>query len=64
MRRLVASAFVSLDGVVQAPGGPGEDDSGGFAFGGWTVPFFDESVGQVMDELMGHPFDPVLGRRT
>jgi dihydrofolate reductase len=64
MRRLVVSTFVSLDGVVQAPGGPTEDESGGFALGGWTVPFFDESVGQFMDELMGHPFDLVLGRRT
>ena len=64
MRRLIASTFVSLDGVVQAPGGPAEDDSGGFALGGWTVPYFDESVGQFMDELMGHPFDLVLGRRT
>ena len=64
MRRLIASTFVSLDGVLQAPGGPGEDDSGGFPFGGWAVPCFDESVGQFMDELMGHPFDLVLGRRT
>ena len=64
MRRLIASTFVSLDGVVQAPGGPGEDDSGGFTSGGWTVPYFDESVGRFMDELMGHPFDLVLGRRT
>jgi dihydrofolate reductase len=64
MRRLIASTFVSLDGVVQAPGGPTEDESGGFTLGGWTVPFFDESVGQFMDELMGHPFDLVLGRRT
>lgn len=64
MRKLVASAFVSMDGVVQAPGGPGEDESGGFALGGWTVPSFDEGVGAFMDELMGHPFDLVLGRRT
>ena len=64
MRKLIVSAFVSLDGVVQAPGGPGEDESGGFSRGGWTVPYFDESVGQFMDELMGHPFDLVLGRRT
>lgn len=64
MRRLVVSAFVSLDGVVQAPGGPGEDESGGFALGGWTVPHFDEEVGAFMGELMGVPFDLVLGRRT
>ena len=64
MRKLVASTFVSLDGVAQAPGGPGEDDSGGFTLGGWTVPHFDESVGAFMDELMGKPFDLVLGRKT
>ena len=64
MRKLVASTFVSLDGVMQAPGGPREDDSGGFALGGWTVPHFDESVGAFMGELMGKPFDLVLGRRT
>jgi dihydrofolate reductase len=64
MRKLIASTFMTLDGVVQAPGGPGEDDSGGFTHGGWTVPYFDEDAGQFMDELMGHPFDLVLGRRT
>ena len=64
MRKLVSSTFVSLDGVVQAPGGPEEDASGGFALGGWTVPYFDETVGAFMDDLMGHPFDLVLGRRT
>ena len=64
MRRLVASTFMSLDGVVQAPGGPEEDTEGGFTAGGWTVPFFDEHLGQVMGEFMGRPFDLVLGRRT
>lgn len=64
MRKLVVNAFVSLDGVVQAPGGAGEDESGGFELGGWTVPHFDASVGEFMDELMGHPFDLVLGRKT
>ena len=64
MRKLIVSAFVTLDGVVQAPGGPGEDEDGGFPFGGWTVPYFDEHLGQVMGELMGKPFDLVLGRRT
>jgi dihydrofolate reductase len=64
MRKLIVTAFVSLDGVVQAPGGPGEDESGGFDLGGWTVPYFDEHLGQVMGELMGKPFDLVLGRRT
>ena len=64
MRKLIVTAFISLDGVVQAPGGPGEDESGGFDLGGWTVPYFDEHLGQVMGELMGKPFDLVLGRRT
>ena len=64
MRKLISSAFVSLDGVVQAPGGPEEDASGGFSLGGWTVPYFDQTVGEFMDDLMGHPFDLVLGRRT
>ncbi len=58
------STFVSLDGIAQAPGGPEEDETGGFPLGGWTVPFFDESVGAFMDEFMGKPFDMVLGRRT
>jgi dihydrofolate reductase len=64
MRRLVTSTFVSLDGVMQAPGGPREDESGGFRLGGWTVPHWDEALGEFMDELMGHPFDLVLGRKT
>jgi dihydrofolate reductase len=64
VRKLVSSTFVSLDGVMQAPGGPEEDTSGGFSLGGWTVPYFDETVGESMDDLMGHPFDLVLGRRT
>ena len=64
MRKLIVSTFLTLDGVMQAPGGPEEDDSGGFAHGGWTVPHFDEQVGAFMDETMGVPFDVVLGRRT
>jgi dihydrofolate reductase len=64
MRRLMVTAFMTLDGVVQAPGGPGEDDSGGFPFGGWSFHFWDEQMGQVMAQVMGKPFDLVLGRRT
>lgn len=64
MRTLTVSAFITLDGVVQAPGGPGEDDEGDFPFGGWTVPYFDEHLGEVMGAFMGEPFDLVLGRRT
>ena len=64
MRELAVQAFVTLDGVMQAPGGPEEDPSGGFGSGGWSVPYFDEVVEQQMGEAMGHPFDLVLGRRT
>jgi dihydrofolate reductase len=64
MRKLVANTFVSLDGVMQAPGGPEEDPSRGFAHGGWSVSFWDERMAQAMGEFMGKPFDLVLGRRT
>ncbi len=64
MRRVIASTFVSLDGVMQAPGGPGEDDSGGFVHGGWTVPHFDEAVGAAMGEVLSRPFALLLGRKT
>ena len=64
MRKLLVSTFLTLDGVMQAPGGPEEDDSGGFAYGGWSVRYWDEMMGQVMSEAMSAPFDLVLGRRT
>jgi dihydrofolate reductase len=64
MRRLIVSTFLTLDGVMQAPGGPGEDDSGGFTHGGWSVNYWDERMGQVMGEKMSVPFDLVLGRTT
>jgi dihydrofolate reductase len=64
MRKLVVLTFVSLDGVMQAPGGPEEDTSGGFKYGGWTVPYFDEFLGNTMGEQMGVPFDLLLGRKT
>jgi dihydrofolate reductase len=64
MRKLIVSTFLTLDGVMQAPGGPEEDDSGGFAHGGWSVNYWDERMGQVMGEAMGVPFDLVLGRKT
>lgn len=64
MRRLIVSEFMTLDGVVQAPGGPGEDESGGFSFGGWSFPYWDEVLDRTMERLMGVPFDLVLGRRT
>jgi len=64
MRKLIVTTFLTLDGVMQAPGGPGEDDEGGFAFGGWSVNFWDEDMSRGMDEFMGKPFDLVLGRKT
>jgi dihydrofolate reductase len=64
MRKLIVSTFLTLDGVMQAPGGPGEDDSDGFGLGGWSVNYWDEQMGQVMGEAMSAPFDLVLGRKT
>lgn len=64
MRKVVAGAMVSLDGVMQAPGGPQEDPTGGFAYGGWVFNYFDEAAGAYMDEQFGRPFDLLLGRRT
>lgn len=64
MRKLIVSTFLTLDGVMQAPGGPGEDDSGDFAHGGWSVNYWDEQMGQVMGEAMSTPFALVLGRKT
>jgi dihydrofolate reductase len=64
MRALITGAFVSLDGVMQAPGGPEEDPTGGFAFGGWVVPYIDDVFGQAIDALFAEPFDLLLGRKT
>jgi len=64
MRKLTASTFVTLDGVMQAPGGPGEDPSGGFTHEGWSVNYWDDRMGQIMGEFMGKPFDLLLGRKT
>lgn len=64
MRKIIVLTFITLDGVMQAPGGPTEDTSGNFPYGGWTVPFFDEFGGNVMAEQMGKPFDLLLGRKT
>ena len=64
MRRLITNTFLTLDGVMQAPGGPDEDVDGGFGLGGWSVNFWDDHMGQTMGETMGVPFDLVLGRRT
>jgi dihydrofolate reductase len=64
MRSLVINTFLTLDGVMQAPGGPQEDTAGGFTLGGWSVNYWDESMEQVMAETMAHPFDLLLGRKT
>jgi dihydrofolate reductase len=64
MRKIIVLSFITLDGVMQGPGGPTEDTSGNFTLGGWTVPYFDDFLGNVMTEQMGHPFDLLLGRKT
>ena len=64
MRRLAVLTFVTLDGVMQAPGGPTEDTSGGFRYGGWTVPYWDDFLNNVMATQMAKPFDLLLGRKT
>ena len=64
MRQIIAGLFQSLDGVVQAPGGPEEDESSGFAFGGWVVPHFSDTTGSFIDEVFSGEFDLLLGRKT
>lgn len=64
MRKLIAIEFVSLDGVIQAPGGPGEDSSDGFAYGGWEGSYSDDAVGASLAKQMSLPFDLLLGRKT
>ena len=64
MRSLVVSTFLTLDGVMQAPGGPQEDPTGGFAQGGWSVNYWDEAMGAAMAENFAKPFDLLLGRKT
>lgn len=64
MRELMVTTFLSLDGVMQAPGGPEEDPSDGFSLGGWSFGYFDDEVGEEMDRVMGRPFDLLLGRKT
>jgi len=64
MRKLVVNTFISLDGIMQAPGGPDEDPTGGFTHGGWSVNYWDETMNQVMGEATSNPLDLVLGRKT
>lgn len=64
MKRLIVLSFITLDGVMQAPGGPEEDPTGGFRHGGWVAGYFDDFLGKVMVEQMSKPFDLLLGRKT
>ncbi len=63
-RKIIVLSFVTLDGIIQAPGGPNEDTTGDFKYGGWTVPYFDDFTGKVMAKQMKKPFDLLLGRKT
>src|SRR5512147_1026877 len=64
MRKVIVLEHISLDGVIQAPGGPEEDTSGGFAYGGWISPYSDEILGTALRKRMNMPFDLLLGRKT
>jgi len=64
MRKVIVLEFITLDGVIQAGGGPEEDTSGGFAYGGWQAPYSDDVLGTVMKRQMNMPFDLLLGRKT
>ena len=64
MRKIIVLEHISLDGVIQAPGGPEEDTSGGFAYGGWVAPFSDEILGTALRKQMNSSFDLLLGRKT
>ena len=64
MRKLIVSTFMTLDGVMQAPGGPEEDSAGRLPHGGWSVNYWDDVMGAQMGETMGRPFDLLLGRGT
>jgi dihydrofolate reductase len=64
MRKVIVLEHISLDGVIQAPGGPEEDTSGGFAYGGWAGPYSDEVLGMALRKQMNLPFDLLLGRKT
>ena len=63
MRKIIVLSMITLDGVMQAPGAPEEDTSGGFKYGGWVAPYFDEVYGKVMEKQM-KPADLLLGRKT
>jgi dihydrofolate reductase len=64
MRRIITTTFVTLDGVMQAPGAPQEDTSGGFTYGGWSVHYWDGLMGELMNDIMAQPFELLLGSKT
>ena len=64
MRKIIGGVFQSLDGIMQAPGGPPEDPTGGFDLGGWTATFWDEKMGAAMGGIFSAPYDLLLGRKT
>ena len=64
MRKIIVQEFISLDGIMQAPGGPEEDPTGDFKFGGWSFGYWDDLMGNVMSEYMEQPFELLLGRKT
>jgi dihydrofolate reductase len=64
MRKIIVGAMVSMDGVMQAPGGPTEDPAKGFKFGGWEMPYFDQEFGEELDRVFKEKFDLLLGRKT
>jgi dihydrofolate reductase len=64
MRKLIVAAFISLDGVIQAPGAPEEDPASDFRLGGWATPYDDEAIGQAQQDLFAQPFELLMGRRT
>lgn len=64
MRKIIVGAQVSMDGIMQAPGGPSEDPTGGFEFGGWVMPYFDQVFGEEIDRVFEEKFDLLLGRKT
>jgi dihydrofolate reductase len=64
MRKIVVLSMITLDGIMQAPGGPEEDTSGGFKYGGWTAPYSDDAIGAMITEELSVPFDLLLGLKT
>src|SRR5690349_13950364 len=64
MRKIIVLSMITLDGVIQAPGGPEEDTSNGFAYGGWAAPYGDEAVRKVVQNELGQPVEYLLGRKT